>query len=124
MIPPLTTLMENTAAVTAQLGTNPTRFFPSEYPENLSVSYPYSVYEVIGGVPANFLEGAPAVDNVRVQIDIYSDALSTAEAAYNAVRDATETVSHIVSLNFGGEYDGETKLYRYSFDISYWLNRS
>lgn len=124
MIPPLVALMKATPAVTAQLGTNPTRFYPDKYPENQSPVYPYGVYLVVGGQPPNQLNGSPGTDNVRVQIDIYGETLATAEAAYNAVRDATETVADIVSFNIGGALDIDSNNYRFSFDISYWLPRT
>lgn len=124
MIPPLATLMESTPAVTALLGTNPTRFFPDKYPENLELTHPYAVYRVVGGLPPNQLGGSPGTDNVRVQIDIYGQTLATAKAAYEVIRDAVETVSDITSFNIGGVKDPDSNSYRFSFDISYWLPRS
>ena len=125
MIPPLVTLMASTPAVTAVLGTNPTRFFLSNLPESfaLSAGDAYATYRVVSGLPSNYQSGAPVVDNSRVQIDVYCTVASTANAAYEAIRDAVETVSHIVSFNIGGDFDEVSKTYRYSFDISYWLRR-
>jgi len=124
MIPPLVALMENTTSVTDVLGSDPTRFFLSRYPQALPVTYPYAVYQTVSGAPNNMLSEAPEMDNVRVQIDIYSDLLLTARTAFNAVRDAVETVSYIVVYTIAGQFDPATDTYRYSFDISYWLPRS
>jgi hypothetical protein len=123
MIPPIFTRIKNDASVTALLGTNPVRFYLSSYPQGVDIVLPYAVYAVVAGTPSSYLSEAPLIDNSRVQIDVYGETATEADGAYKAIRNSLEPVAKIVSFNFGGQFDLESKTYRYGFDISYWNER-
>lgn len=123
MIPPVFQRIASDPTVTDLIGTNPVRFFLDQYPQGEELVYPYAVYAVVAGTPMNYLSGAPLIDNSRVQIDVWGRTALQADELYKAIRDSLEPVAHIVSFNFGGQFDPTVKAYRYGFDLSYWNHR-
>lgn len=121
MYPPIFQLAAQDAAVKAALGTNPTRLFLFGLaPEG--VADPYAVWQVTGGAPENYLAGRPCIDGFTVQIDVYGNAVTQVRAAAKALRDALELHAYVVSWR-GETRDPETKRYRSSFDMSWYVNR-
>ena len=121
MYPPLFAICAADSTLTALIGTNPVRCFPFEEAKQ-GVALPYMVWQVIAGIPENYINQAPDTDNVVVQVDIYGATVASARDVAIAARDAIEPHAHITSWR-GESQDEETKLYRVSFDVEWWLNR-
>ena len=83
---------------------------------------PYIVWQIISATPNNNLSEAPEQDDQRVQVDVYAQSESACRQLAKLVRDAIEAQMHIV---FGpwNDYEPETKLYRWSFDCTWLLDR-
>lgn len=108
-------------AVTALLGTAPTRLYLfGEAPQD--VAKPYAVWQSVSGAPANYLGTLPDVDRFTVQIDVYATTASSARSVAQALRDAFEPVAYVVSWR-GESRDATTKNYRYSFDVEFHVER-
>lgn len=121
MYPPIFQLAVRDAAVRAALGESPTRLFLFGLaPEG--VGHPYAVWQVVGGSPENYLTNRPNIDNFLIQIDVYGPDADEVRAAAKALRDALEDHAHVTSWR-GESRDSETRLYRSSFDVSFFTNR-
>ncbi|QQE90486.1 DUF3168 domain-containing protein [Azotobacter chroococcum] len=121
MFPPIFTVAAAAPAVTALLGSNPTRLYPfGEAPQG--VVYPYVVWQTITGSPEKYLAGRPDMDGYTLQVDVYADTGSSARAVAAALRDAIELQAYVT--RWGGEsVDPETKRYRISFDVDWYVAR-
>ncbi len=110
MIPPIQQLLEASGALVAIVGD---RIFQATAPAD--AAQPYVVWTLVSGVPANNLSELPQSDDQRVQVDFYALSAVACRQAAQAGRDAIETYADIV---FGpwNTYEGDTKLYRWSFD--------
>ncbi|MCW1937511.1 DUF3168 domain-containing protein [Pseudomonas sp. MDMC_285] len=121
MNPPIFSVVSADPAVTALLGSNPVRFLPfGEAPQG--VTYPYAVWQSVGGAPGNFLAGRPDADSYTTQVDVYADTAASAREVAKALRDAVELVAHVVAWR-GESRDPETKKYRFSFDVAWIVRR-
>ncbi|MNZ52558.1 hypothetical protein D3C78_704070 [compost metagenome] len=121
MFPPIFATCAAAPAVTALLGTAPTRIYPfGEAPQ--AGPYPYAVWQTVGGAPENYLGDRPDVDSYALQVDVYADTVASARAVAATLRDAIE--SHAYIARWGGESkDAETGRYRYSFDVDWHVSR-
>lgn len=121
MFPPIFTVAAADPAVTALLGSNPTRLYPfGQAPQG--VVYPYAVWQGFGGSPENYLSGRPDIDGFTLQVDVYADTGTSARAVAEAIRDAIELKAYIT--RWGGESrDPETGHYRVSFDLDWYVAR-
>ena len=83
---------------------------------------PYIVWQIISASPDNNLSDTPEQDAQRVQVDVYSISEQVCRQLETLVRNALEAQMHIV---FGpwSDYESETKLYRWSQDVSWLLDR-
>ena len=121
MMAPIFELLSANAPVTAILGTSPTRVFPAgQIPQKQP--YPAVTWQVVGGSPQNVFGTAP-VDHQRVQIDCWADTYLACNDLGEKVRAALENSGWCVSFN-GHDYDKEAKVYRCSFDFSFWTDRN
>jgi hypothetical protein len=118
MFPPIYTLLQASPEARNIFGAQP-RIYRDEAPQD--PTYPYGVWQVIGGFPENTLSETPGHDRVSVQLDIYATTQKMAEQAAAAARDQLETNTHVTS--FRTDRDGETRSYRVSLDFDYWLAR-
>ena len=127
MYPPVYDTLKGNTAVVALLGGNPFRVFvPGEAPQGTTPQQPqpsYLVWQVIGGLPDNYLGDVPDYDTFTIQMDVYADALSKARAVAKAVRDAIEPVAYITGW-LGESRELDTRLYRVSFQVDWITNRS
>lgn len=121
MYPPIFQLAVGDAAVRAALGETPTRFFPFGLAHE-GVGFPYAVWQVVGGSPENYLTNRPNIDNFLIQVDVYGPDVDAVRAAAKALRDALEDHAYVTSWR-GESRDFETRLYRSSFDMSFFTNR-
>jgi len=116
VIPNLTKILAGDSFVTDLLGTAPVRIYKwGEAPQK--VEYPYAVWQVIAGVPGNFIAGAPKSDRLMIQFDVYARSDTACEACAIAIRVALDPYG--LWLRYGNTVrDTETRAYRISMDIS------
>lgn len=121
MNPPVFETCKASSAVTALLGTNPTRLYQfGVAPQNASM--PYAVWQVVGGSPANLINQTPDIDSYTVQIDVYANDAKTARSAALALRGAIEKTANVVF--YGGEnIDPETGAFREMFRVDWFVHR-
>lgn len=86
------------------------------------VAKPYAVWQTIGGEPENYLADRPDTDRFELQIDAYGVTASQVRDVAKAIRDAIETQAYVVRWN-GDSHDDQTKTFRYSFDVDWWVAR-
>lgn len=126
MYPPVFTLATASSAVTALLGTSPTRFWPfgeAPGPNESGYGVPYAVHQLVYGTPSNTLSCVPSVDNFGIQIDVYAKGVTDARNVAAALRDAfEESHNHVVGWN-GESWEPATGLYRVSFTVEFWTPR-
>lgn len=83
---------------------------------------PYVTWQVITGSPENYLANRPDIDGYTLQVDVWADDGQIARDVAAAVRDAIEPYAYIV--RWGGESrDPDTRAYRLSFDVSWFVHR-
>ncbi len=122
MHPPVFTLANASAAVTALLGSSDAcRVYPfGEAPAG--VAHPYAVWQLIGGQPENYLGEAPDYDSLQVQLDVYGHKPTKVRAAAKALATALETAAIIT--RWGGTWrDQKSRHYRISFDVEFLTER-
>ena len=83
---------------------------------------PYVVWWIVSAVPENLIGERPLEDDQRIQVDCWSPSQTQCLQMMQAANDACEDIGHVV---FGPwyEYDSETKLHRWSFDVEVWNTR-
>lgn len=123
---PVFSLLAASSAVTAIIGTNPVRCYPCGYIPEATGTDPHQfipcvTWLQVAGTPENVISEKPPVDNRRIQIDCWSTTYSGALALGDAVRAALESAGNCASLN-GDDFDSDVKLYRISFDFSFWTS--
>lgn len=121
MYPPVYQTLAADAAVKNHFGASKTRIYPAGQAVQGGGS-PYAVHQLAAGSPANYLAEAPDVDSYLVQFDIYADTARAARNAAQALRDAIEPLAYVTSWR-GETRDPGTRLYRYSFDVSWHTHR-
>lgn len=121
MFAPVYQIVSASLAVTALLGTNPTRFWPfANAPD--AAQAPYVTWQTITGSPENYISGLPDTDSYTLQVDVYARSPTEARNVARALRDAIELHAHIAAWR-GESRDAETKLYRLSFDVDWIVQR-
>lgn len=120
MFPPIYEVCAASSEVQAALGT-PVRLYPfGEAPQG--VALPYAVWQTLGGSPENYLKQRPDIDQFSLQVDVYATSATAARNVARALRNAIEPVAYITRWN-GEDRDQETKNYRVSFDVDWWVQR-
>lgn len=79
---------------------------------------PYLIYSTVSGSPYNSIGDKPTLEAERVQIDIYARDSRQAREIAQKVELALEEFCYVVSYN-GDSYEGDTKLFRVSFDVEF-----
>lgn len=119
--PPIFQAAAADPAVTALLGTNPTRLYLfGMAPDNPAGTY--CVWQIIDGSPDNYLAGRPDVESHTLQVDVYATTAAEARAAGQALEYAVELSASVVGYN-GENRDTETGRYRYSFSVDWIVRR-
>lgn len=124
MYPPIYPAVAASPACVALLksGTGPIRFYQFGINEEQPQTYPYAVWQRVGGVPENYLGQTPDIDTFAVQVDVYAKSADQARTVATALRDAIEPVAHITGW-FGESRDPDTKNYRFTFQTDWWTPR-
>lgn len=121
MMAPIFEVCSASDGVVALLGNMPVRLYPFGQYDG-EITYPYAVWQNIGGDPPQYLDRTPDHDNYSLQVDVYAKTASEVLAVTKALRDAIE--SHAYITRWGGQTrDTETKTYRYSFDVDWIVKR-
>ena len=125
MTPPIFTTISASAAVKVLLGSSPVRFYPFDLapqPGTSFYSLPYAVWQIVTGMPENYLGEVPDVDRYTIQIDVYGKTSTEVRSVVEALRDAIEP--HAYVTRWGNEStDPETGLNRYGFDVDWHVTR-
>ena len=121
MIPPIFAICSADPGVAAVLGAGlDCDLYPfGEAPPGLAT---YVVWQHVGGLPENYLSDTPDMDRFAIQVDCWAPDSATALSVAAALRDAIEPHAHITRWS-GAERDPETRRYRFSFDVDWWLGR-
>lgn len=86
---------------------------------------PYIIWNVLSGLPNNYMAEPPGIDNAVVQIDIYTD--ENAEIQMETLVERTEflldQVAHATSTPIDTWEEQPTKLIRTILSYSFWKNR-
>lgn len=123
MFPPVFEIAAASPSVTAVIGASPTRLWPFGQAKQ-NQDRPYAVWQTVYGNPVNSLPCIPKEDLYGVQLDCYAKSVSGSRQVAEVLRDAYEaTFNHVVSWN-GEEWDQSTGLYRVSFTVEFWTERS
>jgi hypothetical protein len=121
MSPPIGPVIAASAAVHAELGMDPTRFWSfGEAPRDAdgNVQSPYAVWQTVYGSPQNFIDGESNDEQWGLQIDVYARTADDARRIAGVLRAVLKP--HTVLVAFNGESkDVPTGLYRYSFTIEW-----
>lgn len=126
MYPPVFDIAKQSAAVLAELGSNPTRLWPFAIaPQKGKPGYgvPYAVHQLVSGVPVNSMSCVPDMDNFSIQFDVYAANATDARSAAAALRDAYEASHNPVTSWNGEDWEQVTGLYRVSFNVEFWPER-
>lgn len=120
MIAPIYPVCAASTAVQAVLGDPPELWPFGEAPEG--TPYPYAVWQSVGGSPENYINQTPDMDGYSLQVDVYGNTSASVTAVAEALRDAIEPHAHITSW-LGQNMDRETKRYRYTFSVDWFVSR-
>lgn len=123
MTPAIFSMVAGSAACRAILGSPPSMRFV-EFGEALqgSTTSPYAVWQLITGVPSNYLGQLPDSDDARVQVDVYASQQLQARALAIAIRDAIEPHAHMVNYAQRAR-DATTRNFGYLLDFEFLMNR-
>lgn len=80
------------AAITGVCGTN---IFPDIAPQN--VQYPFMVYTIINSTPVDFKDGQSNLEEINVQVDVYTNNYETTQTLANNVRNRLDRFSGSVN---------------------------
>lgn len=118
MLPPIFDILTGDAQVSGIVGD---RVYPHDAAPQ-DVARPYVTWFVVAGPPENVLDGPPPVDKFTLQIDCWNQASQGVLDLAAAVRNALEPHCHITN-QLQNRRDPETRLYRYGFELDYFLSR-
>jgi hypothetical protein len=122
MLPPIYSILTDSAAVTTIIGANPTRAYRHRSAVQ-DTTRPYVTWALAGGIPENELSAAPVVDRMSVDIDCWHLSDEGVEQLAAAVRDAVEASGHVTGIS-PNLREAETKLYRITIQADIWLYRA
>lgn len=115
--PPIFPILSVAPAVTAILGTSPTRIYPyGRAPQD--VAKPYVVYSLLEGTPENYIGDLPDADTKYTQISIYAENPSSVDALFIAIRNALEPYCHMTGYRTL-DREAQTDLYGVAMDFDY-----
>jgi hypothetical protein len=123
MTPAIFSMVAASPACKALLGSPPKMRFV-EFGEAVQgdSTLPYAVWQLVSGVPANYLGQLPDGDDMRIQVDVYADQQLPARAVAIAISRAIEPHAHMV--NFAQRpRDPITRKYGWLMDFEFLTDR-
>jgi hypothetical protein len=106
----------------ALLGSGPMRLFPfGEAPQH--VTLPYVTWQTVVGVPENYMDCAPDIDALTVQMDVWAATQGSAREVRDAVVNALQSDAHVMGVGPEGR-EPDTRLYRVSLTVDFWQKRN
>jgi len=122
MIPPIFATLSVNAGVTALIGSGDNcRCYPFGIAP-VGTVIPYVTWYTVAGEPENKLTQGAFCDRLRCQVDCWANTGAASLALAQAVRSALEPISVMTSINLT-EKDEETRIYRFSMDFEFIVNR-
>ena len=107
------------AAVTGICGIN---IFPDIAPQN--VQYPFMVYTIINSLPVDFKDGQSNLEEITLQIDVYTNNYETTQTLANNVRNRLDrfvgTVNSI-SVQTIKYMSSDSQVYNADLNV-YWMS--
>ena len=107
------------AAVTGICGLN---IFPDIAPQN--VQYPFMVYTIVNSLPVDFKDGQSNVEEITLQIDVYTNNYETTQTLANNVRNRLDrfvgTVNSI-SVQTIKYMSSDSQVYNADLNV-YWMS--
>ena len=107
------------AAVTGICGLN---IFPDIAPQN--VQYPFMVYTIINSLPVDFKDGQSNLEEITLQIDVYTNNYETTQTLANTVRNRLDrfvgTVNSI-SVQTIKYMSSDSQVYNADLNV-YWMS--
>lgn len=117
-LPPLQSALRGSASLTALVGD---RISQQIAPEDQA--RPYVVWGLLSGVPANTLSCPPEWDDQVCFVDCWATSQVVCRQMMQAAVEAVEGIGHIVFGPVDG-YEPDTKLFRWTWNIEVFNNRS
>jgi hypothetical protein len=121
-LPPL---LKASGAVTAIIGSNPMRCYPAGIAAqngSFDQNVPLVTWFTVFTIPQNYLNGAPTMDYVRLQVNAWATDFNGALALFNACRSACELSGTWVDVNQDG-FDDDVKRFYVLGHIEFWVHR-
>jgi len=107
------------AAVTGICGLN---IFPDIAPQN--VQYPFMVYTIVNSLPVDFKDGQSNLEDITLQIDVYTNNYETTQTLANNVRNRLDrfvgTVNSI-SVQTIKYMSSDSQVYNADLNV-YWMS--
>lgn len=98
------------------------RCYQNTIPQDAAI--PAMRWVVIWGNPEAYLEAAPSIDAVGVQIDVYANSAADANRIGRAVLVALENNGLNVCIgNIRTDFEQETERHSFGFDMEFWVSR-
>jgi len=107
------------AAITGVCGTN---IFPDIAPQN--VQYPFVVYTIINSTPVDFKDGQSNLEEINVQVDVYTNNYETTQTLANNVRNRLDRFSgtvNNVSVQTITYVSSDSQVYNADLNV-YWMS--
>ena len=107
------------AAITGVCGTN---IFPDIAPQN--VQYPFMVYTIVNSTPVDFKDGQSNLEEINVQIDVYTNNYETTQTLANNVRNRLDRFSgsvNGVSVQTITYVSSDSQVYNADLNV-YWMS--
>jgi hypothetical protein len=98
------------------------KVFPDIAPQD--VKYPFIVYTIISSTPVDFKDGQSNLEEIDIQLDVYSDNYDTCQSLTNSIRNNldrfTGTVSdvEVQTISYKGS---DSNIYNPNINV-YWMS--
>jgi hypothetical protein len=106
-------------AVTGVCGLN---IYPDIAPQN--VQYPFIVYTIINSTPVDFKDGQSNLEEISVQLDVYTNNYETTQTLSNAVRNRLDRFSgtlNSVNIQTIKYMSSDSQVYNADLNV-YWMS--
>lgn len=106
-------------AVTGVCGLN---IYPDIAPQN--VQYPFIVYTIINSTPVDFKDGQSNLEEINVQLDVYTNNYETTQTLSNAVRNRLDRFTgtlNSVNIQTIKYMSSDSQVYNADLNV-YWMS--